>query len=310
MKRRFAVLLAGGKGSRLAPLSTPHFPTQFLRLPGEDESLLQQAARAACEVVPADQVIVVTTREYAATVTAQLRDIDRDLVRHMLVEPDAMGTAASVTVAAHYALRQHPRALVWLLPCDHDRRAPLRLRNLREEGFAVAESGRILAFGVRPVGLDAECAYFMTCGDDVECFAPFTDATHAREHIADGRAWWNSGMCVFPAEKLLNYLQHLQPELATTASDALLRAEAFKGGLLLCPAAMREMPVSGFDATVMARIAGLKLRALEEGWSDIGTWPRLLAWWQTHAAHIGEWDFGNGQIWPYSKAWQHAEDAN
>lgn len=306
MKRRFAVLLAGGTGSRLAPLSTPHFPKQFFRLPGEDESLLQQTARAACELVPADQVIVVTTREYVATVTAQLRDIDRDLVRNVLVEPDAMGTAASVAIAAYYALRLNPRATLWLLPCDHDRRMPLSLRNLREEGFLTAETGHILAFGVRPLGADMESYYLLADNNEVEGLRTFSDLAHAREQLANSRAWWNSGMFVFPAEKLLNYLHHLLPELYSAASDALHRAEASKGGLLLCPAAMREMPVGGFDTAVIARAAGIKLRVVEEGWSDVSTWPRLLAWWQTHATHISEWDFGNGEVWSYSKAWQMA----
>jgi mannose-1-phosphate guanylyltransferase len=304
MKRRFVVLLASGRGGRLAPLSTPQFPKQFLCLPGEDESLLQQSARAACELVPADHVIVVTTREYARGVKEQLRDIDRDLVRHMLIEPDAMGTAASVTIAAHYAMRIASGALLWVLPCDHDRRAPLALRNLREEGFATAQAGRMLAFGVRPTGADMACGYFVAHNEEVEHFHSYTDASHAYELLVNGHAWWNSGMFVFPAEKMLNYLQHLQPELYSAASDALHRAETLKHSLLLCPAAMREMPVNGFDIAVIERVAGLKMRVLEEGWNNLESWPQLVTWWQTHAAHVSEWDFGNGQLWPYSKAWK------
>lgn len=306
MKLRFAVLLAGGVGSRLAPLSTPAFPKQFFHLPGEDESLLQQTARAACELVPANQVIVVTNREYAATVAAQLREIDPDLARHILVEPDAMGTAASAAIAARYAQRFSERALLWLLPCDHDRRAPLSLRSLRENGFAVAEAGHILTFGVPPKSADGEFGYLIADNDEVESFSEKPDIATARELIASGRAWWNSGMFVFPAAKMLGYFHHLLPELYSASSDAIHRGELSDSGLLLCPAAMREMPVGSIDTAVMERVAGLRMQPLEEGWSDIGTWPRLLAWWQLHAADIPEWDFGNGEPLPYAKAFQMA----
>lgn len=304
MKLRYAVLLAGGVGSRLAPLSTPQFPKQFFRLPGEDESLLQQTARAACELVPTTQVIVVTTREYAAAVTAQLREIDTDLARHVLVEPDAMGTAASAAVAARYAQRFSERSLLWLLPCDHDRRPPLSLRGLRESGFAMAEAGHILTFGVPPKSPDSGFGYLIADNDEVESFSEKPDAVRARELIGSGRAWWNSGMFVFPAAKMLSYMHHLSPELHSASGDAVHRGEVSDKGLLLCPAAMREMPVSSIDTAVMERVAGLKMLPLEDGWSDIGTWPRLLAWWQLHAAGIREWDFGNGELLSYAQAWE------
>lgn len=306
MKLRYAVLLAGGVGSRLAPLSTPAFPKQFFRLPGEDESLLQQTARAACGLVPADQVIVVTNREYAARVSAELREIDPDLARHIIVEPDAMGTAASAAVAARYVQKFSEQALLWLLPCDHDRRPPLNLRGLRESGFAMAEAGHILTFGVPPRSADDGFGYLIASNDEVEQFSEKPDPARARELIATGRAWWNSGMFVFPAAKFLGYVHHLSPELHSASGDAVHRGESGDKGLLLCPRAMREMPVGSIDTAVMERVAGLRMLRLEDGWSDIGTWPRLLAWWQQHAAGIAEWDFGNGEPIRYAQAWDMA----
>lgn len=306
MKLRFAVLLAGGTGSRLAPLSTPDFPKQFFRLPGEDETLLQQTARAACELVPTDQVIVVTTREYASLVCQQLREIDPDLARHVLVEPQAKGTAAAAAVAAQYALRYSERAMLWLLPCDHDRRAPLSLRSLREDGFAEAEAGHILTFGVTPSSADTGFGYLIAEQGQVESFSEKPDAARAQSLIESGRAWWNSGMFVLPARKLLGYLQHLSPELSSASTDALHRGETSKTGLLLCRHAMAEMPEGSLDVVVMERVAGLRMRPIEGGWADIGTWPRLLAWWQTHAAHVAEWDFGDERVLPYAEAWRMA----
>lgn len=306
MKLRFAVLLAGGVGSRLAPLSTPAFPKQFFCLPGEDESLLQQAARAACGLVPADQVITVTHRAYAARVVAELRAIDPDLARHVLIEPEAMGTAASAAVAARYVQRFSEQALLWLLPCDHDRRPPFTLRHLRESGFAVAEAGHILTFGVPPRSPDNGFGYLVADNDEVERFCEKPDTARAQALIATGRAWWNSGMFVLPAAKLLNYLHHLSPELHSASGDAVHRGEAGDKGLLLCHRAMREMPVGSIDTAVMERVAGLRMLRLDDGWSDIGTWPRLLAWWQQHAAAIPEWDFGNGAPIGYAQAWNMA----
>jgi mannose-1-phosphate guanylyltransferase / mannose-6-phosphate isomerase len=306
MKLRFAVLLAGGRGSRLAPLSTPDFPKQFFRLPGEDETLLQQTARAACELVPTDQVIVVTTREYAPLVRRQLHEIDPDLSRHMLVEPQARGTAAAAAVAAQYALRYSERAMLWLLPCDHDRRPPFTLRSLREEGFSASEAGHILTFGVRPSCADTGFGYMLADDGQVDSFSEKPDAAQAQRLIESGRAWWNSGMFVLPARKLLGYLQHLSPEISSASTDAVHRGEASKTGLLLCQHAMNEMPQGSLDVTVMERVAGLRMRPIDGGWSDIGTWPRLLAWWQAHAAHIPEWDFGDNRRLPYADAWRMA----
>lgn len=304
MKTRFAVLLAGGRGTRLAPLSSPAFPKQFFRLPGQDESLLQQAARAACGLVPPDRVVTVTTAEYAVLVKHQLRDIDPELASHVLVEPAANGTAASCAVAAHYVVRLTEKGLLWVLPCDHDRRTPLSLPGLRESGFAFAETGHILTFGVRPLAPDTEFGYLIADNDDVERFHEKPDLLRAQELLDTGRAWWNSGMFVMPAAKLLGYLQHLEPELYNACGEAVSRAETHRRMLWLHAGAMRDTGPQSIDTTVMERVSGLKMKPIDSGWSDIGTWPRLLAWWQTHAAHIPAWDFGNGETLHYADAWE------
>lgn len=304
MKTRFAVLLAGGRGQRLAPLSSPQFPKQFFCLPGEDESLLQHTARAACGLVPAEQVITVTTAEYAPLVKRQLREIDADLARHVLVEPAANGTAASCAVAAHYVARLTEKGLLWVLPCDHDRRAPLALSSMREDGFAFAEAGHILTFGVRPLAPDTEFGYLIADNDDVERFHEKPDLLRAQELLDTGRAWWNSGMFVMPAAKILGYLHHLAPELHSAASDAVHRGETRDKMLWLCAEAMQDTRPQSIDTTVMERVSGLKMQPIDSGWSDIGTWPRLLAWWQSHAADIVAWDFGNGETLHYAEAWQ------
>lgn len=304
MRTRFVVLLAGGLGRRLAPLSTPEFPKHFFRLPGEDESLLQQSARAACELVPAEQVITVTTAASARRVRAELREIAPELAQHVLVEESGMGTAASCAVAAHYAARITPKALLWVLPCDHDRRAPFSLRSLRESGFAHAESGHILTFGIRPSAPDTGYGYLVEGEGVVEHFHEKPDLLKAQELVDSGHAWWNSGMFVLPAAKLLGYLQHLAPELHSASSDAVHRGEAREKQLWLCGNAMQELEPLSLDKAVMERASGLKMHGLDAGWSDIGTWPRLLAWWQAHAADIPAWDFGNGEPQQYADLWQ------
>lgn len=304
MKTRFAVLLAGGTSHALAPLSSDMFPKQFFRLPGEDESLLQQAARAACELVPAEHVITITTVPYAKRVKQQLQDIAPELARHILVEPHGLGAAASCAVAAHYVARSTDKATLWVLPCDHDRRAPMSLRRLREPGFTLADAGYMVAFGAPALVPDTDFGYLLADNDEVEQYYGAADAAHAQALLATGRAWWNSGMFVLPAGKLLGYLQHLQPELHAASGETLQRAELRSRQWWLNAAAVKELPAQSLDAAIMGRVTGLKMLPLEAGWSDIGTWPRLLAWWQSHAADIPLWDFGNGQALHYAEAWQ------
>lgn len=309
MKTRFAVLLAGGEGRRLAPVSSQEFPKQLFCLPGEDESLLQQTARAACELVPAEQVITMTNAACATAVRSQLREIAPELARHVLVEPEGIGTAAACAIAAHYAGRISDKALLWVLPCDHDRRPPLALRHLREAGFAEAEQGHMLTFGVRPTAPDTGYGYLLGTHKEVERFCEKPDLLRAQELLDSGRAWWNSGMFVMPAAKLLGYVQHLLPELHSAGSDALHRGETREKLLWLCADMLKDMPADSLDTGIMERVTGLRMHALEAGWSDVGTWPRLLAWWQSYAPHIPEWDFGNGQSLRYADLWarQHAK---
>lgn len=304
MKTRFAVLLAGEAGEQLARPGAPGLPKPFFRLPGEDESLLQQSARAACGLVPAEQVVTVTTAAYAPLVRRQLRDIDPELVRHVLVEPQGMGTASACAVAAHYVTRLSEKALLWVLPGDHDRRPPLSLRQLREDGFAVAENGHILTFGIRPHSAEPGIAYLMAENDTVERFHGAPGARQAQEMVDSGLAWWSSGMVVTPAAKLLGYMRHLTPELHGASADAVHRGEMHERMLWLCAGAMDGVAAQSLDAAVMERVQGLRMHALDTGWSDIGTWPRLLAWWQSHAAHVPVWDFGDGIPLHYAELWE------
>lgn len=302
MSRLYVVLLAGGVGSRLAPLSTPDHPKQFMTLPGQTESLLQQAAHTALELVPASQVITVSFARLHNKVKAQLKAIDPGLCEHLLIEPDGAGTAAASSIAALYATERTQNAALWLMPCDHDRQPPMQLGELRPKVENLLED-HIVTFGAKPYAADEGFGYLLAEGGGgrVKRFIEKPDATVARTLLETREAWWNSGMFAFSAPLLLRRMQVLHPEVLALCKEALHMA---KGGIL--GGCYREIRCESIDRAIMERSDNLVLLPLPGGWADIGTWPRLLRWWQNHSPHVQEWHFAGRQAIRLEDAVQYA----
>lgn len=296
----FIVLLAGGIGSRLAPLSQNHLPKQFLALPGQDKSLLQQAAQEALSLVPAERVVTVGMVEHAGLLRDQLAAIDPVLSENILLEPCGRGTAAAACVAALYVQKAAPGAVLWLLPCDHARMAPLALRDylpMVKDNAADA----ILLFGVKPYSADAGYGYVRTASGnaspvlDVVEFVEKPPAEKIHDLLENGDIWWNSGMFVMRAHRLLTLLAADLPDMLEDCRAASDTGSHHGGATYLDIGIYSSMKAQSLDVGIMEKAPNLKLAPLSEGWADIGTWPRLLAWWNHYAPHHPHWDFGAGK---------------
>lgn len=292
MRRLYVVLLAGGVGSRLAPLSTPDHPKQFLTLPGQDDTLLQQAARTALELVPAAQVITVSFARLRNKVEAQLKAVEPGLCEHLIVEPGGAGTAAASTIAALYAQKLAENAALWLMPCDHDRQPPMKLADLRPKAESLLEN-HIVTFGAKPYAVDDGFGYLLAEDGDgrVKRFIEKPNVALASALLETRQAWWNSGMFTFSAELLLRRMQVLHPEALALCKEALSAAE---GGML--NECYRKIRCESIDRAIMERSDNLMLLPLPGGWADIGTWPRLLRWWQNHSPEVQQWRFAGRQV--------------
>ena len=297
--RLIPVLLAGGSGSRLAPLSTPDFPKQFLTLPGEAHSLFQQSVRQACELTDG-AVLVVAPLSQRDALCAQLAALPKLAQRVTLIlEPKQAGTAAAIAAAACYA---KPDAVLWVLPCDHDRRAPLSLPALKDEVLIRAGQGKIVTFGLTPHEPDSGYGYAsVDSSGKILQFIEKPDLEVAEKLIAGGQVFWNSGMFAFQAKTLLSELVTHHPAVLEASRAAVAGAQQASGELTLNTLAYRDLSSEPIDRVVMERSAHLTLIPLPDGgWADIGTFARLLAWWESHAGSHTAWDFGAGEEWQIS----------
>jgi len=290
MTTLFPVLLAGGAGSRLQPLSTPEYPKQFLVLSGKQESLLQSTAREALTLAPANRVITVTTAAHAHTVREQLAEVAHEMTTHILIEPEGKGTATAAAVANIYAQQQAEDAALWLLPCDHVREAPLKLADYLEAAHATAATDKVLLFGVRPTSPDSGFGYILPQAEGCLTFTEKPKEETANPLIAQG-SYWNSGMFVFSAATLANMLRAHDPERLAWCEQAVQHAQ--NGDL--SPVAYANMTAGAIDTVLMEKVDNLLLQPLADGWADIGTWPRLLQWWKHHASEVTEWMFTEGR---------------
>lgn len=298
MPSLYVMLLAGGIGSRLAPLSTPEHPKQFLHLPGADESLLQQTARCALELTSAERIITVTYAHFAEKVAAELAQVDVGLTQHVLLEPDGAGTAAAAAVAALKALSLDKDAVLWLLPCDHARQPCLQLPALKPDVIRLASQHHIVTFGVKASQPDSGYGYLTAHGHQVKRFSEKPDVALAAQLLDEG-AHWNSGMFAFLASDFIARMTQLDDALLSQCRRALANGQKHEEGYQLCDSYTAIRPQS-IDVAVMEKTDRLAMLKLADGWADVGTWPRLTEWWLTHAPHIPTWDFNAGQ--PYTLA--------
>jgi mannose-1-phosphate guanylyltransferase/mannose-6-phosphate isomerase len=269
------VLLAGGRGERFWPLSRRSTPKQFLRLIS-DRTLLQETRERVGPLVADQRVVVVTGAEYAELVARQLPTVDP---ANILGEPAGRGTAASVAWAAAHIARQDPAAVLAVLPSDHVvRDAETFRRQLTAAWDHAAAHQQMTLFGIVPDRPDTGFGYIETgskVGTGAHAVIRFVekpDQARARDMVASGRFWWNSGMFVLP-------LRPLQEAFATLLPEVWAAAEALEAGA--GPDAFLALPSVTLDVGVMERW-GDRLAALplDVGWDDVGTFQavaRLLA---------------------------------
>jgi len=275
------VLLAGGSGTRLWPVSRAAFPKHLVELVGS-ESLLQATARRVLRAAPAERVVTVAAAGQAVLVRRQLAEIDGGLLRHLLFEPEPRNTAAAVGLAARYATQRiAPDAILWVCPSDHLVRRPAVLLDALERALPLAASGRIVAFGIAPSRPETGFGWIAR-GEPLEVSGAFAvrrfvekpPRAEAEAMLAAGGHDWNSGMFVMRADILLEELGRFEPALARDL-------EAIEASLHADPEAVADaglfarLPSLPIDKAVMERSARMVVVPCDPGWSDVGSWHAL-----------------------------------
>jgi mannose-1-phosphate guanylyltransferase/mannose-6-phosphate isomerase len=274
------VLLCGGSGTRLWPLSRASFPKQFAAILGE-ESLFQASARRFRGAGFADP-LVVTGHDFRFIVTEQLEACGIR-PRGILIEPEGRNTAPAAAAAALAVLEADPEGLMLLVPSDHAVADPAAFREAVERGRPAAEAGRIVTFGIRPTRPETGFGWLEEGeaeGEGVRALARFVekpDAGRAAEMLEGGRHLWNAGVFLARAATLVEAFRAHAPAILEGAEAALAQAGRDLGFVRLDAGAWAATPEDSIDYAVMEKARNVSVVRFEGQWSDLGSWEAV---WQ------------------------------
>jgi mannose-1-phosphate guanylyltransferase/mannose-1-phosphate guanylyltransferase/mannose-6-phosphate isomerase len=287
------VILSGGSGTRLWPMSRTFYPKQLLPLVGE-RSLLQQAALRIGGSPRFAAPLVIANEEHRFIIAEQLREIDV-AAQGLVLEPVGRNTAPAACIAALWLAESEPDALMLVMPSDHrieDRGAFLAAV---EGAAAAARAGHLATFGIAPERAETGYGYIErgaplaaaadVSGDGasgggafaVARFVEKPDAAAAEHYVASGDYFWNSGIFLFPAALYLSELRRLRPDMVAACRRALEGARRDDDFIRLDKEAFADCPADSIDYAVMEHTERAAMVVARMGWSDLGSWDALWA---------------------------------
>ena len=274
------IILSGGSGTRLWPLSRALYPKQLLPLVSRETMLQETAARIAHPPFTAPSVIC--NGEHRFIVAEQLRAVGIH-PQAIILEPQGRNTAPAAAVAALMALDHDPDALVMLLPSDHVIRERHSFGQAVEAAANAAQAGYLVTFGIEPTAAETGYGYIRR-GEALEglpgCFkvARFVekpDRATAATFLAAGEYAWNSGMFLFAAKTFLEEAGRFQPTLLEACREAVAKGRKDLDFFRLDGDAFAACPAVSIDTAVMERTARAAVVPAALGWSDVGSWSAL-----------------------------------
>jgi len=276
------VILSGGAGTRLWPLSRELYPKQLLALTGEHTLLQQTLLRLGG--LPAAAPIVVCNEAHRFLVAEQLRQL-AVVPQATLLEPCGRNTAPAIALAAHAALQRAAPGtdpVLLVLPADHVIRDAVAFRQAVQQALPSAEQGRLATFGIIASGPETGYGYIQrgTPQGVVFAIARFVekpDLQRARQFVASGEYYWNSGMFLFRARRYLEELTRHAPRIAQSCQAAYAAARADLDFTRIDAAAFEACPSDSIDYAVMEKTDAAVVVPLAAGWSDVGSWSSLHA---------------------------------
>ena len=270
------VILSGGSGTRLWPLSRECYPKQFLPLV-EDISMLQATWRRVAPLA-GRRPIVVANQEHRFMAAEQLREMGAE-PSAILLEPVGRNTAPAIAVAALEAMRDGEDALLLVLPSDHVIRDEAAFHAVVQAALPAAREGRLVTFGIVPTAPETGYGYIQAAaGEGVRAVAQFVekpDRQTAERYLASGAYFWNSGMFLFRASRYLQELQRWQPAMLAACRQALDEARRDTDFVRLQAERFATCPSDSIDYAVMEKTDAAAVIALDAGWNDVGSWAAL-----------------------------------
>jgi mannose-1-phosphate guanylyltransferase/mannose-6-phosphate isomerase len=280
-QRIVPVLLSGGTGARLWPLSRESYPKQFLPLI-DDASLIQQTALRVSDRTQFAPPLVVANVEHRFVIAEQLRALGINDAT-IILEPFGRNTAPAAAVAALAASAQDPQALILLLPVDHLVRDVRAFHDAVDLGASAARKGAMVLFGIRPTAPATGYGYILAGDETPESpdvcevigFVEKPDIETARRYLVSNHHLWNSGMFLLPAAVFLSELERLAPDVLTAARAALADAARDLDFLRLAQEPFEKCRSISIDYAVMEHTDKTAVVRAGFDWSDVGSWSAL-----------------------------------
>jgi len=274
------LIMSGGSGTRLWPMSREFYPKQFHHLLGDD-TMLQQTVQRLEGLCAPEQLIVIGNREHRFMITGQLEEIGWQDA-NVLLEPVGRNTAPAVAMAAFAALEISADATLLVLAADHVIRDVEEFRETVRSMLPLAESGKLITFGIPANRPDTGFGY-IHCGEkiaerafNVDAFIEKPDSQRAAEYVAAGDYFWNSGMFLFQAKTYLDELKRWQPEILNCCRVAWEdREKHFHGFQAFDKESFGRCPAMSIDYAVMEQTENAVMAPLDAGWNDVGSWSAL-----------------------------------
>ncbi len=269
----YGIILAGGSGSRLWPLSRELCPKQLLKLDGEN-SLLQSTFKRLCRFIDPENIISITNIKHANDVKFQLSKVCGDSV--VLSEPIAKNTAPAIAASIEYFKQmKDENEVVIIVPSDHLIKDLEKFENTVKTGLKAAEEGKIVTFGIQPTYPETGYGYIKTKAEndgifDVDCFVEKPDLKTAQKYLLEGNYFWNSGIFMAKVSTLLEEFAHYQKEIFENLSKL-----NYKESITIKYGVFEDMPSISFDYAIMEKSNKIVLCKLQSDWSDLGSWQSL-----------------------------------
>jgi len=280
MDKIIPVVLCGGAGSRLWPVSRELHPKPFIQL-ADGQSLLQKAFLRGASLPHVDQVCVVTNADIFFKVEDELQEVNEASKKVTFVlEPEARNTAAAIAIAALSVLASAgTEGLMLVLPADHLILEKELFQEAVEKAASLAQMDKLVTFGIQPTGPETGYGYIEADNHSVVRFIEKPPLSEAEKYVASGRFFWNSGMFCFKSGVILREMEKYCPDIVNAARvcmEASLRlSKGEKNPLNLDAQTFGALPSVSIDYAVMEKSDAVAIVPCDMGWRDIGSWDAL-----------------------------------
>lgn len=276
-----AVILSGGSGSRLWPMSRKAYPKQFLPLISKSQdTMLQMTLKRAGVTSDKRDAIVVCNQEHRFLVAEQIKEVD--LKAQIVLEPEGRNTAPAVGLAAAIATRESEDAdpVLLVMPADHVIQDQQAFNQSVQKATELAESGYLVTLGITPSYAETGYGYIkaaaeLASGYAVDEFKEKPDQETAQQYLESGGYFWNAGIFVFKASAYLKELANYEPEMYSAVSKAVDGRKSDLDFIRVDAEAFCASPSSSIDYAVMEKSSKVAMVPMDAGWSDVGSWAAL-----------------------------------